>query len=133
MNLIILTGRLTRDPELKTSSNGKEYCRFSIAVDRPYKTEEVDFVNCISFGKTAELVAKFFNKGKKIGVQGQLRMNKFEKDGEKRTTYDVVCESIEFMDAFKGDSAEGKKDAPSKTPAAPAKLDDFSQSDEFPF
>lgn len=132
MNLIILTGRLTKDTELKKSSKDKAYCRFSIAVDRPYRTEEVDFVNCIAFGKTAELVDQFFNKGKKIGVQGQLRMNKFEKDGEKRTSYDVVCDSIEFMDAFKGGSAEGEKDAPSK-PASPSKPDSFDTDEEFPF
>ena len=59
MNLVVLTGRLTRDPELKFGQSGKAYSRFSLAVDRPFQKGETDFINCVAFGKTAELIGEY--------------------------------------------------------------------------
>ncbi|MDP0493262.1 MAG: single-stranded DNA-binding protein [Fusobacterium sp. JB021] len=134
MNLVVLTGRLTRDPELKYGQSGKAYSRFSIAVDRTFQRGEADFINCVAFGKTAELIGEYLRKGRKVGVQGALQMNRYEVNGEKRTSYDVVVSNIEFLESKSGAGshapAEQKtydKPAPSSAPSAP--VDD----DEFPF
>ena len=58
MNVVVLVGRLTRDPELKFGQSGKAYSRFSLAVDRPFSKGEADFINCVAFGKTAELIGE---------------------------------------------------------------------------
>jgi single-strand DNA-binding protein len=117
-------------PELKYGQSGKAYCRFSIAVDRPFKKDEVDFINCVSFGKTAELVGEYLRKGNKMGLQGRLQQNSYEKDGEKRTTYDVMVDQIEFL--------EGKKDGQWAAPDKKEKKysippQEMENDDEFPF
>ncbi|KXA16556.1 single-strand binding family protein [Fusobacterium equinum] len=90
-------GRLTRDPEVKFGQSGKAYCRFSVAVNRPFSKDEADFINCVSFGKTAELIGEYFRKGHQIALVGRLQMNQYESNGEKRTSYDVVVDSFDFI------------------------------------
>ena len=99
MNIIILTGRLTRDPELKTGQSGKAYARFTLAVERSMQKDEADFINCVAFGKTAELIGEYLRKGRKTGVTGRLQMGKYEVNGEKRTSYDVIVDTIEFLES----------------------------------
>lgn len=144
MNLVVLIGRLTRDPELKFGQSGKAYSRFSIAVDNPMKKGEADFINCVAFGKTAELIGEYMRKGSKIGVNGRLQMNRFEINGEKRTSYDVLVEQIEFLDS-KGSgasSSSSNSDYSYQAPSAPApsrpepkkvEIEDSFDEDEFPF
>ena len=138
MNIVVLIGRLTRDPELKFGQSGKSYSKFALAVDNPFKKGEADFINCVAFGKTAELIGEYLRKGKKVGVNGRLQMNRYEVNGEKRTSYDVLVEQIEFLEG-KGSSESGFEsnsynDAPASkvagnTPAAEETFED----DEFPF
>lgn len=97
MNVISLMGRLTRDPEVKFGQSGKAYCRFSVAVNRPFSKDEADFISCVSFGKTAELIGEYFRKGHQIALVGRLQMNQYESNGEKRTSYDVVVDSFDFI------------------------------------
>lgn len=135
MNLVILTGRLTRDPELKFGQSGKAYSKFALAVTNPFKKDEADFINCVAFGKTAELIGEYLRKGSKAAVNGRLQMNKYEVNGEKRTSYDVLVENVEFLDS-KG-SSEGNFDnsfSNEKKVAGttPAKEESF-EDDEFPF
>ena len=99
MNIVVLIGRLTRDPELKFGQSGKAYSKFALVVDNPFKKGEADFINCVAFGKTAELIGEYLNKGKKIGVNGRLQMNRYEVNGEKRTSYDVLVEQVEFLES----------------------------------
>ena len=145
MNLVVLTGRLTRDPELKYGQSGNAYCRFSLAVDRPFKRGEADFINCVAFGKTAELIGEYLRKGRKAGVQGNIQMNKYEINGEKRTSYDLLVNQIEFLEgrsseetSFDNNSGYSAPSKPEKQPAkpapsAPAAADSFDDDDEFPF
>jgi single-strand DNA-binding protein len=98
MNFVIITGRLTADPELKYSTTGKAFSKFSIAVTRAHKKEEVDFINCTAFGKTAEVAGEYLRKGSKIGIQGSLRVSQYEQDGQKRSRTEVVVGSMEFLD-----------------------------------
>lgn len=99
MNKVILCGRLTRDVEVKQSQSGTAYARVGIAVDHPFKKDETDFFNVIAFGKTAEFLGKYFEKGRKILLEGRIQTSSYEKDGEKRTSFDVVAEQIEFADS----------------------------------
>lgn len=140
MNVVVLIGRLTRDPELKFGQSGKAYSRFSLAVDRPFQKGEADFINCVAFGKTAELIGEYLRKGRKVAVNGRLQMNRYETNGEKRTSYDVLVENIEFVESRQG-SAEGNDNnfhRPEPKVSSPAQ-DDFTPSssefddDEFPF
>ena len=102
MNLVVLNGRLTRDPELKFGQSGKAYSRFSIAVDRPFQSssdknsQTADFINCVAFGKTAEFIGEYFRTGRKILLNGKLQMSQYESEGKKITTYVVVVDSVEF-------------------------------------
>lgn len=140
MNLVVLTGRLTRDPELKFGQSGKAYSRFSLAVDRPMQKGETDFINCVAFGKTAELIGEYLRKGRKVGVQGRIQMNRYEVNGEKRTSYDVLVDTIEFLESksasgdnsYSGDNYnEGYSRAAEPVKSAP--VGNNFEDDEFPF
>ncbi|ATD56126.1 single-stranded DNA-binding protein [Clostridium chauvoei] len=99
MNKVILIGRLTRDPELNfAAGSGTAVTRFSLAVNRPFKKEETDFINCIAFGKTGETIAQYLTKGRQLAVTGSIRTGSYDaKDGTKRYTTDVVVDSFEFI------------------------------------
>lgn len=99
MNNLIIKGRLTATPELKNTSNATEYCDFTVAVDRfagKDKERETDFVPCRAWRQTAVFVKKYFKKGQEILVSGEIRFDKYEKDGEKRTYAYMVANRIEF-------------------------------------
>lgn len=102
MNSVQLVGRFTRDPEVRYSDGGSTIARFSLAVDRRFKSENgptADFPNCIAFGKTAEFIERYFRKGMRIGVQGRIQTGSYtNQDGNKVYTTDVVIESCEFVE-----------------------------------
>lgn len=103
MNSVQLVGRFTRDPEVRYSDGGSMIARFSLAVDRRFKSENgptVDFPNCIAFGKTAEFIEKYFRKGMRIGVQGRIQTGSYtNQEGVKVYTTDVVVENCEFVES----------------------------------
>lgn len=103
MNSVNLIGRITRDVELSfTASTGNAVAKFSIAVNRRFKKEEVDFINCVAFGKTGEIIAQYMVKGSPIAITGSLRTGSYDaKDGTKRYTSDVVVESFDFIGSKK--------------------------------
>ena len=98
MNVVILMGRLTADPELRTTNNGVSVTSFSIAVDREYtKEKQTDFINCVAWRNSAEFISKYFSKGQMIALRGTLQQNNYtDKDGNKRTSYNVVVDSANF-------------------------------------
>ena len=102
-NLVVLTGRLTADPELKTTQNGVSVCSFSIAVERRYKQGEerqADFINIVAWRGTAEFVSKHFSKGSAIGVEGSIQTRKYtDKDGNNRTAFEIVANNVHFIDS----------------------------------
>ena len=107
MNFVVLVGRLTSDPELKYTQDGKAFARFSLAVARTYNREEADFINCTAWGKTAEVAGEYLRKGSMVGVQGALRVSRYEQDGQKRTRTEVQVNTLEFLDSKKsGDSGK---------------------------
>ena len=100
MNSVNLTGRLTRDPELKYSQSGTAIAGFSLAVPRQYHRDTTDFIDCVAFGKTAEIVAQHLNKGSQIGVTGSLQIESYtKKDGSKAKAAKVKVDSFEFLSA----------------------------------
>jgi len=112
MNNVILMGRLTRDPELKYSTNNIPVCRFSIAVDRPVKQgteKKADYFNIVAWRQTAEFISKYFKKGVRIAVQGSLRNNNYEDNsGVKHYTNEVSAEKVFFADGKSdGNNASG--------------------------
>lgn len=129
MNKVILMGRLTKDPELRTSGETK-VARYTLAVDRRFsKDEQADFINIVCFGKSAEFAEKYFKKGMKVLVTGRIQTGSYEnKEGQKVYTFDVVVEDQEF--------AESKNASNGSAPAS--KEDDFmdipkSSLDDMPF
>ena len=112
MNNLIIKGRLTAAPELKNTSNATEYCDFTVAVDRfagKDKERETDFVPCRAWRQTAVFVEKYFKKGQELLVSGEIRFDKYEKDGEKRTYAYMVANRIEFCGGKRNEdnSSEG--------------------------
>lgn len=93
MNHVLLTGRLVKDLELKYSQTGKAFSKFTIAVNREFNKEEVDFINCTAWENTAEIIAEYLKKGRKIVLHGRLRVNSYEQDGEINESEDYVNES----------------------------------------
>lgn len=120
MNSVILTGRLGRDPELKTGANGTEYSRLAVAVDRPKvkdKEKETDWIDCVAFGKTAVLIEKYFHKGDGIEILGELRTSTFDdkETGKKRKSTEVFISRIDFP---KGKGGNGSSSSGSSAPVS---------------
>ncbi|MBU5481868.1 single-stranded DNA-binding protein [Blautia sp. MSJ-19] len=105
MNKVILMGRLTRDPEVRYSQgdNATAVARFTLAVDRRIKRDNeasVDYINCVSFGRSAEFAEKYFRKGTKIVVAGRIQTGSYtNKDGQKVYTTDIVIEEQDFAES----------------------------------
>ena len=102
-NKVILIGNLTADPELKQTQNGISVTSFSIAVSRRFSSknaenaQQADFINIVAWRQTAEFVCKYFRKGSMIAIEGSLQTRSYEdKDGNKRTAYDVVANNVSF-------------------------------------
>ena len=96
MNNVNLIGRVTRDIELHNGQNST-VCKFSLAVNRRFKKDETDFINCVAFGKTAELISKYVTKGQQFAVSGRIQTGSYDKDGQRVYTTDVVVESFTFI------------------------------------
>ena len=117
-NLVVLTGRLTADPELKTTQSGLSVTSFSIAVDRRFRSGEerqTDFINIVAWRQQAEFVAKKKKKGNLIGIQGSIQTRKYtDKNGNNRTAFEVVADNIQFVES-KRDSAPAGNSEPAQS------------------
>lgn len=148
LNVIVIMGRLCSDPELRTTQSGLSVTSFTVAVDRAYKKDDekqTDFINCVAWRGTADFVTTYFKKGQMIAVQGSLQTRNYEdKNGNKRTAYDVVADNVSFCGS-KNESGNatgntyGAANAANDAAAAfaAASNDSFSvlpdSSDAFPF
>ncbi len=102
MNKVILIGRLTRDPELRTTANNLSVATFSLAVSRPFTPQggeqQADFINCVIWRKQAENLAKYCHKGSQIAVEGRIQTRNYTaQDGNKRYVTEVICDNITFL------------------------------------
>lgn len=111
LNMIAAMGRMTHTPELRTTTSGKEVCSFDIACERSYSASgqrETDFLPCVAWGKTAQFVAQYFDKGSMIAVNGSLQTRKYQdKQGNNRTAYEIQVREVSFC----GSKAAGSTSA----------------------
>jgi single-strand DNA-binding protein len=143
MNKVFLIGRLTKDPELSTTSSGISYCKFSIAVDRKYKNSdgerETDFFDCIAWRQLAEVCGKWLKKGKQISVFGSIQIRSYEdKEGIKRKAVDIVVDDMQMLGSKDDGPADAEFDEPAKKmPAGKkkpiAELKQIDDDDDLPF
>ena len=125
INTAVIMGRLTADPELKTTASGLSVLSFSVAVDRNYQKEgeekAVDFINVVAWRKTAEFVSKYFHKGSMIAVEGSIQTRKYEdKDGNKRTAFEILANTVSFC---------GKEASSTPAENTPAESTPFTDTD----
>ena len=103
LNKVILLGRLTKTPELKTTPSQKTVTTFTLAVDRKYQKDTTDFINCVAWEKTAEFISRYFNKGSLIAVDGELQTRTYTtSEGQNRTVTEVRVDNAYFT----GEKAE---------------------------
>ena len=116
LNSAIIMGRLTADVELRTTPNGTSVARFTVAVERNYKSGEerqADFINCVAWKGTADFVSTYFKKGQMIAVQGSIQTRNYEdKNGNKRNAVEIVADNVSFCGSKNETSAVAPKPAP---------------------
>ena len=129
INNVVIMGRLTKDPELKTTQSGLSVVSFTVAVERKFQKSgerQADFRNVVAWRQTAEFVEKYFTKGSMIAVQGSIQTRKYEdKNGNKRTAVEIVADNVSFC-GFKTESGK---------PNLNVSNDDFEEigNDDLPF
>lgn len=146
LNVFMAIGRLTRDPELRYTPNGKATTKFGLAVNKSYRKadgEEVKtplFINVTTWGKVAENVANFLHKGSKIAVNGSLQSNNWEdQNGNKRMSFEITAHIVQFLDSKPQQPQQEKTSQPvqkenqSVTEVAQPQDDDVQYGDEVPF
>lgn len=135
----IITGNITRDPELRTTPSGSQVCSFSVAVNRNYKDssgeskEDVSFIDCSAWGKAAEIISQYAKKGTGILVSGRLDQRSWEKDGQKHSRVEIVVEDFNFLGGSSNSGNAGsssstssnEESAPTDIPDEPINLDDI--------
>ena len=138
-NLVVLTGRLTADPELKTTPNGISVTSFSIAVSRRYrsgKETQADFINIVAWRQNAEFITKYFKKGNMIGIEGSIQTRRYtDKNGNNRTAFEVVVNNAQFVESKRDSASAGADDSAASYSNADA--GDFTEiggmDDDLPF
>lgn len=122
INEVVLIGRIVRDVEPRKTESGKDVCSFTIAVDG-FKENDTNFINCVAWGKTVEILDKFTSKGKQVAITGRLQTRNYEtKDGEKRTTTEVVVNQVQLL-GNKSTDSEGTTNT-KNSDIAPENIDD---------
>jgi len=117
MNKIVVIGRITRDLEVKTTQSQKSVCSFTVAVDRKFKNangeKQADFLSCVAWGQQAELLGKYFAKGSKIGIVGNVQSRSYDDaNGKKVYVTEIIVDEIEFMDSKSDRPAHDNPPAP---------------------
>ncbi len=124
MNKVCLVGRLTAKPELRYTGSNVAYTRFSVAINRTFNNaqgqREADFINVIVWRRAAENVANYLDKGSLVSVEGRIQTGSYtDKDGNRRTSFDVVADSVQFLDSRKQAEARSNEATPYDYQEAP--------------
>jgi len=127
INQVILMGRLTRDPEQRTTTSGKTIASFSIAVDRGGESDQADFFDVTAWEKLGELVVQYLAKGRRVLVQGRLRQDSWDdkETGKKRSRVEVTATDVTFLDGPSGDD-----DGPRQSSAPRSSSSNSNKSDD---
>ena len=133
-NRAVLIGRLTADPELKTTQSGVSVCSFRIAVDRAYKKDGergADFITIVAWRQAADFICRYFAKGKPIGIEGSIQTREYtDKDGNKRNAFEVVADRVFFVES-KGQNDAGTQPSNINTPPSGQVVDGFEPVDGY--
>jgi single-strand DNA-binding protein len=136
INHVVLIGRLTRDAELKYTANGQAVCKFSIAVNRRKKSgdqwvDEANFFDVVLWGRQGEALNQYLTKGSRIGVDGELRQNRWEQDGQSRSKVEIVAANIQLL----GGGAQGRPETfgDGVRQESPPPVGDDGFADDIPF
>lgn len=109
INRVVLVGRLTKEPELRTTPSGAKVCQYTLAVNRVRKADgqpDVDFINCVSWNKTAELMNQYLSKGALIGIEGRIQTRSYDDNtGRKVYVTEIITDSVQFLES-KGNNAQ---------------------------
>ena len=142
LNCAVIMGRLTSDPELRQTPSGVAVTRFTVAVDRGYvkagEERKADFITVVAWRQTAEFVTRYFSKGSMIAVQGAIQTGSYEKDGIKRSTFEIVADNVSFCGS-KSESSTGGAPRMNDTAATSfsnGSINDFAavaDDDDLPF
>ena len=139
-NLVILTGRLTADPEIKTTPSGVSVTSFSIAVQRKYRQGEepiTDFINLVAWRQTAEFICKYFKKGSMIGIEGSIQTRKYQdSNGNNRTAFEVLANNVQFVEGKRSTDVNVTTDSDPLVSFSQRHQGDFtepSSEDDLPF
>lgn len=145
INRVVISGNITRDPELRSTQGGMEILALGVAVNDRRKNQQTgewedcpNFVDCVMFGNRAKSVSRFLSKGSKVAIEGKLRWSQWERDGQKRSKIEVIVDEIEFMTSRgDGQQAPAPQTAPTQHPyqppiAAPV-VDESIYDDNIPF
>lgn len=135
MNNVSLTGRITKDPELKTTPNGNSYLMFTIAVDRGYKDKDgnknTDFLPCVAWNNQAEFISKYVKKGNLIEVTGQIQSRMYQnQQGENRVIIEVVLDSVSNLTPKPKEEIPAPQEPSRNTPKEAPKVEDFNVIDD---
>ena len=135
LNKVILGGRLTADPELKTTPQGVAVTSFSIAVNRKGKDAQTDFINCVAWRQTADFICKYFKKGSSICVSGNIQTRTWnDQQNNKRYATEVIAEEAFFVDAKTDAPVVGGYEEPAfQTPSSAPKFEEVAGDDDLPF
>ena len=154
LNTAIIMGRLTAEPELKSTGSGISVCSFTVAVDRRFKGQneerQTDFIRCVAWRSSAEFLARYFHKGSMVAVTGSIQVRQYEdKNGSKREAVEVVADQINFTGEKNPGAGGGYRDdiplppapperqasqpAPAYSTASPADFEEIAGDDDLPF
>lgn len=130
-NSVKLIGRLSQDIYLDESDNGTTYANFTIAVNRVGQDEDADFIDCVAFGKTAENLDEYKSKGDIVALNGAIRVNSYQDDGEWQQEWSVLAQNIDYMFDLGGESSGSSNNSGNATSSDPDDiLDDVDIEDD---
>ena len=115
MNKVMLIGRITKDLELRKTGSGTSVLRFTLAVDRRVSSgqeKQADFINCVAWSRSAEVMCQYLHKGSRISVEGRIQTGSYEREGQRVYTTDVIVENFQFLDSKSASAPHGDYSAP---------------------
>ena len=138
MNKVELIGRLTKEPEIRLTSNQTQFCNFTIAVDRRFKDangqRQADFINCVAWKNTAVFIQKYFRKGNRIGLTGSIQTRSFDdQNGQKRFVTEVIVDEAEFVESQPSQPQQEPQTQTQQEPAQQFEPNFTIEAGELPF
>ena len=140
INNVVLVGRMTRDAELRHTPQNQPVASFNLAVNRNFKNgngdREADFINCTAWGKTAETIAEYLRKGRRIALQGRISVSSYEQNGETKWSTEVIVDKFEFVDTANSTGGQSSYTQPKKSENSFTNNndnDEIMDDDDFPF